>query len=369
MAEAIEFSPGKLTELVPFNPQRDATIRTMTMTERRDTEDELILNWRQSEDEWERAHAAWLADHATSEHTQRAYEYATLAFFDRVGVKPWLVNGAHVRAWQQEMRDEGLAEASINQRLAALSSFYEYCERIHVFTLPLTLREVSLAESNPVRRVTRAKVDAYAESVALTTEQTRALLRACNRLTVVGARDYALLLAYVMTGARNAEIRTLKWGDIQEKNGKIFFDWQGKRGKRATEEMPKPVYDAIVVYLQAAGRWDGLQEDDFIFVALSDVAERLPNVDKQPNRPISSAMVNRIVKKNARRAGLRWKEIHTHSLRHSAALMYYESSGKDVRRVAEVLHHSNPATTLIYLNHLEDKGNDLWQDVAALLGV
>lgn len=353
-----------------YAPPADGVLSPLTAAQKRETEDEAILAWRQSREEWARAHAAWLASKVGSEHTRRAYAFATRTFFDAVQVAPWLVNGGHVSAWQQQMRDAGLSEATVNQRLAALSAFYEYCERTHVYTTPLTLREFSLSERNPVRRVTRARVDAYAQSVALTQEQTRALLRTCKRTTLVGLRDYALLLAYVLTGARNTEIRTLKWGDIHERNGKLFFDWAGKRGKTASEELPRPVYEAIVVYLKAAGRWDSIQDEDCIFTALTKVAERLPNVPTMPtNQPLTGAMVNRIVKKVARRAGLRWREIHVHTLRHSAALLYYEKSGNDVRQVSKLLHHSNGATTMIYLNHLEDKGNDLWQDVAEMLGV
>lgn len=370
MAERVDFMNGDGQAMAVYqSPIGQFDAGAMTLSQKRETEDEMTLRWRQSPEEWNRAHESWLQDHAGSEHTQRAYEYATAAFFEAVNVQPWLINGAHVRGWQQEMREAGISEATINQRLSALSSFFDYCERVHVFTLPMTLREVALCDGNPVRRVDRAKVNAYSESTALTAQQTRAILNACNRTTVYGQRDYALIIGYVLTGARNAEIRTLRWGDIQEKGEKVVYKWAGKRGKRDTEELPRPVYDAIVAYLKACERYETIQDDDYIFTAISNVATRLPNVDAMPNRPITGAMVNRIVKKVAKRAGLRWQQIHTHTLRHSAALIYYELSGKDVRRVSEILHHTNPATTMIYLNHLEDKDNDLWQPAAALLGV
>ena len=371
MAERLDFTSGDGQAMAVYQPsegRRD--LATMTLAQKRETEDEMVIGWRQSPEEWARAHESWLSGHSGSDHTRRAYEYATKAFFESVNVQPWLVNGAHIRGWQQEMRDAGVSESTINQRLSALSSFFDFCERVHVFTLPLSLREVALSSGNPVRRVDRVKVSAYSESTALTAAQTRAMLTACNRTTVYGLRDYALILGYVLTGARNAEIRTLKWGSIQEKGDKVVYKWSGKRGKSDTEEMPRPVYDAIVAYLKAAERYETIQDEDYVFTAISSAATRLPNVDAMPaNRPITGAMVNRIVKKVAKRAGLRWQQVHTHTLRHSAALIYYDLSGKDVRKVSEILHHSNPATTMIYLNHLDEKDNDLWQPAAALLGV
>jgi len=351
-------------------PQVIGDAQVLAPQQRVEVEDELLAAWRRSPEAWAKAHAAWLDASSASEHTRRAYEYATRAFFEFCGVDPWLVNGAHVQGWQQAMLRAGLSRATVNQRLAALSSYYDYCMRSHVYTAPLTLREFSLIDHNPVRRVKRTRVESYQESMALSSEQARALLAQIDRTRLVGLRDYALVLAYLLTGARNSEIRTLRWGDIFEQGEKVFFHWRGKRGKQDREELPRPVYEAICVYLEAAGRLGTIRDEEYVFTALSDVATRLPHVAQMPeNQPLTSAMVNRIVKKCARRAGLKWERIHTHTLRHSAALMYYEQSGRDVRRVQRQLHHSKPATTMIYLDHLENQENDLWPDVAALLGV
>lgn len=330
--------------------------------------DAVVLQWRKSADEWRRAQESWLAG-IKSDHTRRAYSYAVKAFFEVAGVPAWLVSGAHVREWQQEMRAGGVAESTINQRLSALSSFYDFCERVYVMKLPDTLREISLSDDNPVRRVKRESVGSYSESIALTTVQMMAMLRACDRLTLAGARNYALLMGYMLTGARSAEIRALRWGDIYKNGDRITFKWAGKRGKNAYEEMPTPVYNAIVAYLKAARRLESIGDDDYIFAPLSDAAQRLPNVGAGDPGPITGARVNQIVKKVARLAGLKSQNIHTHTLRHSAAMMYFELSGRDVRKISELLHHDKAATTLIYLNHLMVKENDMWQEASALLGV
>jgi len=159
----------------------------------------------------------------------------------------------------------------------------------------------------------------------------------------------------------------LQWGDLREEGGRWWYDWQGK-GKARTDELPLPAYHAIVGYLAAAGRLEGMGEEDYIFTALSDTALRLPGVDEVGSRPLSSSFVNRVVKKCARRAGLKWKRIHTHTLRHTAAMLRYELSG-DVKKLKDFLNHSNLATTQIYLDHNEKRTDTLWAQVEALIGV
>ena len=54
---------------------------------------------------------------------------------------------------------------------------------------------------------------------ALTDDELRELLRVVKRRAdagdVVGKRDYAMLLFYVLTGMRRAEIAGLRWGDVR----------------------------------------------------------------------------------------------------------------------------------------------------------
>lgn len=327
--------------------------------------DELLQGW------WDEAAKAWIESKTArsgSKHTRRAYESSVRQFFEFCEMRPWEVGGAQVIAWQQDMRERELAESTINLRLAALSSFYAFACYKFAVTDPATGREVSLAEFNPVARVERAKVSAYGRSVYLSVDEVRALLRSIPRHTLVGARDYALILTYLYTGRRSSEIRCLRWGEISHNEGRVWYHWKGK-GKERVDELPLPAYNAIVAYLEAAGRLESMGEEDFVFTALSDVASRLPRVNgRSAGRPLSSSFVNRVVKKCARRAGLKWQQVHTHTLRHTAAMVRYGLS-KDVKGLKDFLNHSNLATTQIYLDHNEKRTDTLWAQVEALIGV
>jgi len=325
---------------------------------------------------WDAAVVAWLEVKEAktgSVHTRRAYEGAVRMFFEYADVRPWNVGGAQVIGWQQVMRRAGLAEATINLRLAALSSFYSFCCYRFVIVDPQTGREVPLAERNPVMRVERASVSPYEKSNYLSLDEVRALLRSIDRSTVVGLRDYALIVTYVYTARRSSEIRCLKWGDIRHDGGRVFYRWHGKGGRSREDELPLPAYNAIVAYLEGAGRLEGMEEEESVFTALSNVAERLPTVKGRGlqdgnGSPLSSSFVNRIVKKCARRAGLKWREIHTHTLRHTAAMLRRELGG-DVQELQELLAHSSMAITQIYIQHTEKRVDTMWAQVEALIGV
>lgn len=319
---------------------------------------------------WAAAVVAWLDSKEAksgSVHTRRAYEADVRLFFDFCQVGPWEVGGAHVIRWQQEMRERGLSEKTINRRVAALSSFWDFCCYKYTVPGPPGGREVALAERNPAKQVDRATVNPYENATYLNLEELRAMFRSIPRNTVIGLRDRALVLTYFYTGRRSTEIRTLRWREIAEEEGRWWYTWRGKGNKTRTDEMPLPAYNAIIEYLAAAGRLDGMGEDDFIFTALSDVATRLPGVERMPDQALSSSFVNRVIKKCARRAGLKWRKIHTHTLRHTAAMLRYELR-HDIRELQEFLGHSSISTTQIYITSKGRRTDTLWAEVEALIG-
>lgn len=67
---------------------------------------------------------------------------------------------------------------------------------------------------------------------------------------------------------------------------------------------------------------------------------------KKNGKPISSDTIERMVKKYAEKAGIP-KKVSPHSLRHSYATHLLES-GENIRKIQELLGHSNLATTQIY---------------------
>jgi integrase/recombinase XerC len=330
---------------------------------------------------WQQAVFAWLENKrrkSGSGHTVHAYRSDFMDFFKWFEGAPWTVSGRDAEAWVAYLEDKGLAKSSINRKMAALSSFYEFVSNKFTFVgrdnveRSIFIDDHGNARVNPFKRPNRFKIETYDHSTPLSTEAVRTMLSAINTKTLVGSRDYALLVTYLFTGRRSTEIGQLRWGDLErdELKGRYYYSWHGKGGKSRTDELPAPAYHAIVNFLKVTGRMETIKPNDYIFKAIfTDRAGRLPNVGQvDENRPITGSLINRIVKKRAAAAGIEPHMVHTHTLRHTAAsLRYRDGAGEDLLKVSKFLGHSSVSVTQIYLSKLHKPVDDGWREVEQLV--
>ncbi len=358
--------------------------------------------------QWQECFDAWLRDTATSAKTLNAYTRAwtdLLVFCATPAgeVAPvseyWDITHRHIRAWMEDLatrdldrrrvkalanqerpRAKGYAAGTISQYLAAVSSFYSYAEH----NWPVMLadgREVALTllsgmTLNPVRVIKRRTVGGAAkrEQAYLSALQLRQFIGAIPSTTPGGLRDRALFLFYILTGARNSEVRGLQWGDFQERGGRMFWHWKGKgRGRKDSKDswkdLPSECWEAVRVYLQAVGRWGKMTEESFIFTAVGRGAMNLPTVGElwDPfGQALTDREVNRLVKQYAVKAGLDPNDVHVHTLRHSAAMLMDEAGAglEDIRRF---LNHENLNTTQTYMHKMKGERNVFAGKMAELL--
>jgi integrase len=319
-------------------------------------------------EDWAQAFEAWLGGMAVN--TQTAYKAAWRALLAQCRLKPWQIGRGDVARWVESLRQKGLAEKTINMRVAGISSFFRYAG--NDFTVTRNGREEPLfAGLNPAgARTLRNKAAAYKRSGFLSPEESRLLLTVVSMRTGIQAkRDYALFLTYLMTGRRNSEVRQLKWGDLETAmDGKAYYTWSGKGQTDVKHELPAPCLEAIRAWLVADGRLRSIQPGDTIFTATNDHASRLPGGKTwAPGAPLSSKQVGKLLRYYAALGGIEG-HIHVHMLRHSAAMLR-KAVGDDVEAISSQLVHSSLAVTQIYLHSLEGRGDESWEKVAALLGV
>lgn len=337
-------------------------------------------------------------------HTQ--YRIAS-AQGQRSGIKPpWLIDVTDVERWELDLEqrthyttqlvrgprkskrnpdggtkkvsvEKRLSNESIAQRVAALSSFYIYVSSKHVVThQDGGMRP--LYQMNPVSPLPRHEIFQYGKAIALNADQIVALLKAVRaNHTLTGLRDMALFSAYLYTGRRQSEIRELTWGDILPGGKQYQTKTKGKKDHFEKSDLPAPVYAAIVKYLKAADRFDGLQPTDHIFIAHSDRARHLRSRDGRSlvadtyapgQQPLSSREVGRLLKKYGRKAGLDETQLHVHVLRHSAAMLR-KAVGDRLEDISQMLGHANFNTTKIYLDHMDGHKDVSWKKVEALIGL
>jgi len=147
-----------------------------------------------------------------------------------------------------------VAPTTANVRLAALSSFYTYATRQDLLRGP-----------NPILRVERRRVEAYAAAKPLPYDELHQQLAAIDLATVAGLRDYALLLVALHTGRRVAELAGMRREHLRIRTRSVEITWpRCKGGKTMRDELPRggargEAADAVVAWV---GRLDELRLDD-----------------------------------------------------------------------------------------------------------
>jgi integrase/recombinase XerD len=160
--------------------------------------------------------------------------------------------------------------------------------------------------------------------------QVRRLLGACDRGTVQGRRDFAIVTVLVRLGLRAGAVAALSMGDIDWRAGELTAVGKGGRSERLP--LPVDVGEAIVAYLRDGRPHRTL--DGAVFVRML-----------APYRALSSDGVSMVVTKAAMRAGL--GRVGAHRLRHTAASEMLRA-GAGLPEIGQVLGHRAAATTAIY---------------------
>lgn len=297
-----------------------------------------------------------------------------------------LVAGGLVRSGRRQPGQLGLSPSTVNQYLAGVSSFYSYCQTYEVRTADG--RAVRLYDGlNPAKSqmVTRPRAKRFGQEVTWLDREQLTTLKNCIRSaatladleagvardvsTLVELRDFAMFSTYIMTGARNREVRTWQWKDLIRKGNKMYFAWANK-GKDGEKELPEPCWQAVQDYLRLAGRLDGMQPEDYIFCASRprrvDGAAAVATWCRE--QPLSPQEVNRSLRKYCRRSGIQDVAVHVHSLRHSTNMLYADL-GVPVERRSFLLNHSSLDMTMRYTHEMEGQRNVDWMLAADALGL
>jgi integrase len=272
---------------------------------------------------------------------------AVTGFFEWTGKQVESVTPGDLLEWRDTLEQRGLSQNTIYARISRVSAFYTWAMKS------------GLINSNPVELARPKAPKAYqTESVkALDDDQVRALLAVVKgRQDVQGRRDYAMLLFFILTGMRRAEVCGIKWQDLKI-NGKGFtVTVRVKGGEIVTREVDNPALRvAILDYLDTSGRKDSIRADDALWLR----HDRGSNGKAVTSHGIAKAFIE-----YAEQAGI--TGFHIHQLRHTHARIVAEESGS-LYEVQEQLGHKNISTTRVYVQRIGVKRDKFSSRVAARL--
>jgi integrase/recombinase XerD len=159
-------------------------------------------------------------------------------------------------------------------------------------------------------------------------DQLAALLAGCDRDTPIGLRDYALITLLSRLGLRAAEAAALQLADVGWRDGTLLVHGKGAR----TDMLPLPA-DAGTALAEYVSRGRPPRRGPLFLRACA------------PPGALSPVGISTIVYRACDRAGL--PPAGAHRLRHFAATAML-GGGATLPQIAQVLRHSDTATTLIY---------------------
>jgi integrase/recombinase XerC len=265
-----------------------------------------------------------------SGHTVSAYGHdlqRLMAFCGRRDVKRWAaLNNFQVRAFAAGEHAAGIGPRSIQRRLSAARTFYEY------------LMREGHAKNNPALDVRAPKTKKRLPATLDADQMARLLdFRADDSLS---ARDKAMMELFYSSGLRLSELQGLDVSavDLNDRTVRVL----GKGNKTRIVPIGRHAIDALRKWLAQRA---ALQPKDSVSTASTG-----PIFVGRNGQPLSVRAVQLRVGIWAKRQGLSM-HVHPHMFRHSFATHLLESSG-DLRGVQELLGHADISTTQVY-THLD----------------
>lgn len=289
--------------------------------------------------EWLARFRRYLAsERRLSAHTDVSYARdlrALAAFCDRMGIADWGgLDSQHVRTFAAHSHAGGLSPRSVQRRLSAVRSFYQFL-----------LREAPVEAARGRRAARGGRI---AANPALGMRAPKAARRLPHTLDAdqmarlleipaggnLAARDRALMELLYSSGLRLAELVGLDVGDVDLKDRTVRVLGKGRKSR---------IVPVGRLALAALRTW--LKER----AALAAAAELALFVG-QGGRRLGPRAIQMRVDYWAKRQGL-GLHVHPHLFRHSFASHLLESGG-ELRGVQELLGHADISTTQIY-THLD----------------
>lgn len=241
-----------------------------------------------------------------------------------------------VNTWAHKQLAKGNAMSTINRKLSALHSFYQF----------LCRRNVGIMNYNPAStsegaiRFKNAQKDYSDKRVLAPAEVNKMFKSAAKQGGILGKRDLLVLQLLATTGMRRAELCGIKIGDIEMLSGKHIIQITGKGNKKRFVVLTNHVYTLIEDYLEA-------RKVTFKDKSLPLIISHSSNAD--PTKHVDTVTIYRIVKKHADQAGVDASTISPHAMRATFATLSYAELGMSKDELMELMGHSSVNTTGRYI--------------------
>lgn len=249
--------------------------------------------------------------------------------------------------WRAEQAGP-VSNATYNQRLASLSSWYEF----------VIARElVPGIERNPLKALARRQTDDYQGAQPLGAEVVAEQLATIDRSTPAGERDYVLLALGFNTGRRVSELAGLRAGDLTF-SGRVQARICWRRTKGGKSHIDTIKESELVALLhnwlcQLYGSLRAAPKDAALWPSFSN---------QNRGQPISANAIAQICYKHL-------GTYETHTMRHSFTAAMKRSGASDEEVGQALTHAPGSRNTRKYIRRIEGQANPHMQAIRQEFGI
>jgi integrase/recombinase XerC len=293
--------------------------------------------------------AELLAD-KRSPNTRRAYERDLREFFAMVAASaptPAMVAEflgldrfaaiSLVLKYKALLIEKGLKEATVNRRLAAIKSLVNYARKIGKCDFSL--------EDIPSERN-----QSYRDTTGISAQAFKKVLATCDRFTLKGKRDYALLHLLWSNALRRNEAASLDISHFDPDARTLAILGKGKGTNRVIISLSNATINALLEWLNSRHCFN-LNAALFCSVSRNQNGHRL-----------TGEAMRQIVENSCKKAGIS-KKMSPHRIRHGSITHALDQSGGNVRAVQRLSRHAKMETLMIY----DDNRSNLQGELTELL--
>lgn len=228
--------------------------------------------------------------------------------------------------------ERGNKPAARARKLSSIKMFYKYLTDV---------KEVVAV--NPAAAISTPKIDRRLPKY-LSLEESKDLLSSVDEDedSKFRERDYCMITLFLNCGMRLAELVGINLTDMDRSFTKLRVI--GKGNKERVIYLNDASRSSILAYLAVRGQTE-IKDKNALFIS------RL-------GKRVSRQTVQHVVYKYLARAGLDFRHLSVHKLRHTAATLMYREGHVDVRVLKEILGHEQLNTTQIYTHVSNEQVRD-----------
>ena len=249
-------------------------------------------------------------------------------------INPINVNGPLLLKWILYLKNTGIGHSRIENHHYALKSFFAF------------LKKSGDISSNPAEALPLLITRRRQVTNPISTRQAFKLLDSFDQSTWHGLRNCTMVAVLWTLGLRTSELTKLKVRDFETGHGRRvgLLRIRGKNKKQRALFVVDRLFDTLIGYLNHR---------------LSPQKKLAPLFPGQPNTAISNSRLQRIVKDQAKKVGIKAK-VTPRVLRHAFATeLYHQNVPLDA--IQYMMGHDSIADTSIYV-HVSDKFKQLALD-------